>query len=358
MSRSLHLALMALPLSLCPTVSAQSTVVSPTRAATQGGGGNSYPWSQGPMHYMQLHSDLKGQFRLVNQLSFRMDPGTGSYSGTRSIDLEMFMGNSVDYDAFSFTFASNYTATPMNVVARKLVNMGPQGPQGQPVSPFVGMNVPFDTPFPYVGVQSIAWEARVHGNTGTGSFESADALDSDNAQGATLLIGTGCTVTGRPLPMSMTAIAHQTCNHLTTLFDVSYAPSNAATVLAFGATNPNLSLQGLCGTLYTDFLLSVPVGTTDASGSFPRGGSAAFLFRTNPSPGAVVYTQMHSLDASSPYFVPVANSDGVRVTLPSLVPSKVTEVTRLYLYGNATGSDASVDYYGVVGYALATQFHY
>lgn len=339
-------------------LASQSTIVSPTAATTQGGNGNSYPWGQSSMHYMQVHSDLKGQVRIVNQLAFRMPPGTGSFTGTRAIDLEMLMGDTVGYDEVQPTYAANYTGTPMVVVARKIINMGPQGTQGQPISPFAGMDVPLDTPFPYVGVKSLGWEVRVFASTLVGSFNSADALASDATGGTVTTNGPGCMATGKTTAMGMTALLYQNAYHLTALFGVSNGPNNAVTVLALGATNPSQAVPGLCGPLYTDLAAILNVGTTDATGAIPRGGSASFYFKTNPAPGATVYAQVHSLDVGSAQKIPVANSNGTTMVLPTLVPANVMEVTRLYLAGNPTGAVASVDYYGVIGYGLATRFRY
>lgn len=339
-------------------LAAQNTVVSPVAAATTGGGGNSYPWSQGPMHYMQVHSDIKNQFRLINQIGFRMSPGTSTYTGTRAIDLELFMGDTVDYDAVQTTFTANYTGTPQLVVTRKIVNMGPQGTQAQPISPFAGMDIPFDTPFPYLGTKSLGWEVRIYSNTLTGTFSSSDALSSSNQAATVSTTGAGCTASGKTSPMTMTASLTQTCYHLTTIFGLTNGPNSAVTVLALGTTNPNQSFPGLCGPLYTDLAAILNVGTTDATGAIPRGGSASFYFKTNPAPGATVYAQAHSLDVGSSQKIPVANSNGTTLILPTLVPANVMEVTRLYLAGNPTGAVASIDYYGVIGYGLATQFRY
>jgi hypothetical protein len=343
---------------LAATLAAQNTVVSPTRAATIGGGGNTYPWSQSAMHYMQVHSDIKGTFRLVTKLAFRMAPGTSSYTGTRAIDLEMLMGNSVGYDEVLMTYAANYVGTPQTVVVRKTINMGPQGTQGQPTSPFTGMDVPLDTPYPYIGINSLAWEARIYANVATGSFNASDAFSSSAASGTSTTIGAGCVPSGKSAPMALAALSYQTINHLTLILTLTGAPNTAPTALAIGTTNPATSLPEICGLLHTDFALMLPMGLTDASGAIPRGGSGSLLFKNNPAPSATFYAQFHSLDAGSTMPVPVANSNGVQMLLPSVTPTTITEVTRLYLAGNATGPAATLDTFGVIGYAIATQFHY
>src|SRR5262249_43928661 len=147
--------------------------------------------------------------------------------------------------------------------------------------------------------------------------------------------------------MTLSAISCQTNYHLTTLFGVTNAPNNAATALALGTSNPNLVVPGLCGTVFTDFAVMLSVGTTDASGSISQyTNPASMMFKTTPAPGATVYAQFHSLDAGSSLSIPVASSQGMRIVLPSLTPSSVVEITRLYI-GNATATKAMLDFYGL-----------
>lgn len=346
-------------LAFAPFALAQNTVISPTLAATQGGVGNIFPWLTPGMRYMQVHSDLKGTPRSFHQISFRMPPGNQTFTAIRTNDLELVMSESVDYDEVTPPFAANFVGTPRTVFTRKLISFGPQGTQGIPVSPFVGMSIPFDTPFPYGGVHSVAWDARLHAGDFPPKFACCDLLASPSSIGFGTNSGIGCQVGGQLYTMQLYADTYQAGHHLIVLLNIRSAPINAATVLAIGATNPAWTVPGICGTIYTDLLLTHPIGTTNAYGDIPvRSASSALFLKTNPAPGSTVHLQAHTVDLASTWSTPIANSDGIRLRLPSLAPPLAIEVTRLYVAGPANTAVAFVDPQTMIGHGLVTQFHF
>lgn len=167
--RTLHALLL-----LSAAAVAQNTVVSPAGLANQSGNGaNLWPWAQATTRYQQVHSDLGPTPRLYRKLAFRQAAGNGTFTGVRVLDLEVWAGNARSYDTVSTAFASNYVTPRTNVIARKLVNFGPQGPAANP-SPFQGMDLVFDAPVAHVLAFSFAWEVVIHANALTGVFASSD----------------------------------------------------------------------------------------------------------------------------------------------------------------------------------------
>jgi hypothetical protein len=337
------------PLLLASVLPAQSTIISPTISAMTPGGGNSIPWQQTNYHYMQVHSDIGGSFKLINKVAFRQSASTTSYTGTRAIDLEMFIGDTVPYDQIRQAFAANYLTASTKCIARKIVNFGPQG-QGASPSPFVGMDLVLDTPFPYVGIASLGWEVVVYTNTLTGTWNSTDADQSTNS-GST----TG-TVTGAGCGASHTVSVADNGGTLSAAFAVTAAPASQPAVLAVGGVNPNLSVPGLCSSLQTDMALQFALGATSAAGAIALAGPGAFHL-PNTVPGVTLYSQIHVIDPASTNPIPVHNSNGRQFTVPVSNTTKVIKATRLYASGTASvySSFATV---GVVGYALVTQFTY
>src|SRR5262245_47688978 len=127
---------------------AQGTIVSPAAAATaEGQGSNAFPWTTTTaLHYLQIHSDLGSTARLFKKIAGRQNGTTTVFTGTRAIDMELYVGESVAWNQAQFTFAKNYVGTRTQVVTRQVLNFGPFT-AGTP-APFE-FGVPFSTPVPY-----------------------------------------------------------------------------------------------------------------------------------------------------------------------------------------------------------------
>ena len=154
---------------------AQNTVVSPVATATvEGNSNNAFPWNSSTVRrYTQIHSDLTGTPRNSTKLAVRQNAGTTTnYTGTWACDLEMYMGDSVDWDRAGWVFANNYLGPRTAVFARRVINLGPMG-QNATTGPLpFTVDIPLDAPHAYVGVRSLLWEALIHANT----------LNADNTQ--------------------------------------------------------------------------------------------------------------------------------------------------------------------------------
>jgi hypothetical protein len=344
-----------------------ATIVSPAAAtAAEGADENNFPFNDntiapgGARRYMQLHGDLGG-FKIITRLAFRQNASTVNFTGTRTIDLEMFMGSGRFVELASFVFAQNYIGTPIRTIARKIINMGPQG---QAVSPGpnsfnANMFLVLDAPFAYSGSTALAWEVVVYSSALMGgSFNFMDADQSSGTTAATAITGVGCTATGRAAPMTHIATYRDQGGILLANFTVTNGPSNAPTLLSMGNTNPNAAFPGFCSNIYDNATVIFLIGVTNGAGSIAtdHAGSATFVF-PNTVAGATLFTQAHSLDPGRPNPVKVSNSNGRSGVVPARNTMKVVNVARIF---NNVGGTTAIE--GVffadltIGYGLVTQF--
>lgn len=343
------------------------TVVSPLGTAAVEGNSNNTLWaSAGSRRYQQIHSDLKGTPHLFTKLAWRQEGTATVYTGTRNIDLELYMGNSVDWNSASFVFAANYAGTPSLVVPRMIWVAGPVNP-GTP-APFDAA-LPLGTPFFHSGVSSIAWEAVIYSSSASGTWPvtfDADAGTITTAATATTT-GPGCTVAGRTGPMTMDVQAADCSGSLAFGAWVDLGPGLAPTVLYLGTSNPNLAVPGLCGNVYTNLALALPMSNLTGTGfngqmqtATVRAVAGANVWMLpNTLPGALIYAQAHSLDASSTLPIPIANSDGKSFVVPSVNASRVDMVTRVTNnQGGTLGTEGIFFARNSVGYGIVTQFTY
>src|SRR5262245_4419005 len=103
-----------LPL-LAASLVAQQNIVSPIQTtSTEGSGANGAPLFNNGLspRYLAIHSDVGGIPKFIKMLSYRRNGGSAASAGTRTIDMEISMGDSVDYDRASYVFASNWIGTP------------------------------------------------------------------------------------------------------------------------------------------------------------------------------------------------------------------------------------------------------
>ncbi len=316
---------------------------------------------------MQIHSDLPG-FMLITKLSFRQNGTTTTYAGTAACDMEMFMGDSRPFDRPSWVLAQNYLSTPQNVLTRQVVNWGGPLTAGSP-APFE-FNVPLSVPYVNTGVNSLAWEAAVYSLAITSPFPGSMDVDpaSITAGAAAVTTGAGCTVTGAAGAMTLGMTHADSAGVWSFGCYVANAPANAPTFLYLGLSNPNLPIPGLCSNIYTDLVFSLPLATTDGigySGTYSNlagttrigGGANAFAF-SNVMGGATLYFQAHSLDISQPG-LPVANSNGISLLVPTSNTSKVRQITRLFNnFGGTSATDAIYFNTSGIGHGVVTEFTY
>lgn len=362
-----HLLLPVLGFAAIPLATAQQQIVSPVPAATvEGNSENLFPWANaGVPHYMQLHSDLGATPRVIQKLAFRMDArDTTNYTGVNVIDLELFMGHGRPATRPSWFFAQNYVLPRVNVIARKTVNFGPQG-LNSTVGPRPfnsNMNLVLDAPWPYAGSNagSLVWEAVIYGVTVGSPYARHDVDGSSRTNTTSGSSGVGCIATGQTVPMAHAVAMADMGGTLLWNITVTNGPASAACFAALGATNPSLSVPGLCGTLETSLDFVYPIGTTDATGAivYHNAGRSAVAM-PNIAPGGILYTQVHALDAGRADVIKVSNSNGRSTPIPQSDLTHVVEATRLFSQVGGTTATESLFFFGtIVGHALVTEFTY
>jgi hypothetical protein len=160
--------------------------------------------------------------------------------------------------------------------------------------------------------------------------------------------------------MTHTATYTDRAGNLLISYLLQRGPANAATLLAIGASNPNLAIPGLCSNLQTDLIVLLLMGVTDASGGINRQMAAACSFvLPNTLGGAVIHSQAHALDPARPDPIKISNSEGRQGTVPLPNLARRMEVVRLWNdSGGTTALQAICAPTTTIGYGLVTQFTY
>jgi hypothetical protein len=328
---------------LAGALCAQQTIVSPIQNTNvEGNGANAYPITSNLVpRYMAVHSDIGGTPKIIRQLAYRRNGNSTPSPGTRTLDVEVWAGHSRDYDKVTYVFAENWIIPPMNVLPRQMLNIGPCNAPAMSPEPFE-LLFPFTTPFPYVGNLSFGYELIVYSNISNGLSASHDSETVTAVTGAgSVSTGAGCNAAGKTVPMSLSFRQWDNAGTLEFGGNVVNGPANAPTILALGSSNPNLAVPGLCGSIFTNLLLLLGVGATDAMGELRENATttttaypAARLTFTMPNTlaGATIYAQAHSIDLGRTDPIAVCNSNGASLSVMS--PSSVTPVksTRIYTF--------------------------
>lgn len=342
----------------CASLAAQSTqatILSPAQATTGTNTANSFPFNSAVVRrYLQLHGDLGVGVKMINNIAFRQICGTGAGGGARTMTLDMFVGDGIPVQNTNFAFDANYTAPKTQVMTTQVVNWGPVGPQTAcpGTSPFE-MSLPVSPPFPFLGTgtNSFVWEVGVHSNTGTSI--STNTYVTTNVSGVSTITGTGCG------SMTHTATVFDHGGIMSMNFTVTGAPASAPTLAALGATNPNLPVTGLCSSLLTDLIVMLPIGLTSATGTITTSqASQATFVLPNPFPGFTLYTQVHSVDISSTFPIPITNSNGRSNVVPALGSNPGLVARVLNNTGGLTATSGVYFSTSTVGYGLVCEFSY
>jgi hypothetical protein len=356
-----------LPL-LCTTLfasalAAQGSIISPIGTATvEGSGSNSFPFSSTvARRYLQIHGDLGSTPLLITQLSFRMNVGTTNWTGTRTFDLELYMGDGVSPMAPSMVYDNNYLAPKTTVIPRSFITWGPQG---QAVSPgpnafTSNMDLTLPTPFVYTGVNPLVWEVAHFSQTSSGTLSVLDVDGSSTLTATSTITGTGCIATGQTAAMTHTYAVNDSAGTLTLNGTITAGPANSLAIMAIGFTNPNLAFPGLCGVVYTDAAITQVLGFTTATGTFTADTPTGAIILPNVLTGVALYTQAFAVDLGLAFPIQFACSNGRVSTVPAPQLGHVNQVTRLW--NNAGGTTTTTAFCSpttIVGYGLPVRFSY
>lgn len=357
MPRSSLLSLFALATSLA----AQGAIVSPVGAATvEGSSSNAFPFgSTVQRRYMQLHSDLGSSPLLITMLSFRANATNATYTGTRVHDFELFMGEGRDALNPSYAFDSNYFSPKTLVIPRTTVTFGPTGTTTTPgPNPFTGnLDIVLPAPFVYTGSGSLIWELTYYGNVSTGTSATTDAEQGIVTSGTSSITGVGCVATGQASAMTHTFTCADIAGTVAMNATVTAGPANAVCILGLGFTNPAMAFPGLCGTVYTDALLTQIIGTTNASGAITTDTAAmSTLVVPNQLAGLSLFSQVFAIDVARPDPIPFTCSNGRTVIVPAPNLTRVNRATRIFNNAGGTTATEGIYFTSTIGYALVTQF--
>lgn len=355
-------ALAASVLAVVAAAQSDATTISPVVTATlEGNSNNAFPFNSAVLRrYMQIHGDVSSVPITISQLNFRVNASSVNYLGTKTFDMELFMGhgNAGSVTNPSYTYANNYFGAPTAVVVRANIVIGPTGQATTPgPNPFT-MPIPI-TPFAYAGTSPLIWEAVVYGVTSVGTTSQLDADASSLTSGVSTITGVGCLASTQATTLmthGVTAADVGGTFHFGVT--VTAGPNNAPCVLAIGSTNPNLPVPGLCTNLLTDLTAIVAYGTTSATGAITNDTLPFQITAPNTFGGATITTQVHAFDIGRADPILICNSNGRSTVLPAPNLTRVNAVTRLW--NNAGGTTATQAFFATstVGYGLVTEFTY
>lgn len=360
--RTPTLLVLAPALALAGTLAAQNTIVSPVGLdVVEGDYNNVFPFGQATARrYLQIHADLGTTPLVITKLTFRVNASTTSYTGTRTHDLEVYMGDAVPtaQQLPSLTFDANYAAPKTTVLPRTLVTFGPTGPSVTPgPNPFLNtLEIVLATPFVYTGTAPLIWEVAYFGSTSSGTMSIYDADGSTSVTAPSTITGTGCAATGATALMTHSYTINDSAGTLLMNGTIANGPPNSLALMAIGFSNPNVPVPGLCSNLYTDAALLQVLGTTSATGAYTADNPTGAFILPNSATGLTLFTQAFAFDAGSTLALPLTASNGRSATVPAIGTAEVNQVTRLW--NTVGGTTATTAFFSptTVGTGLVTQF--
>ncbi|MEZ5966949.1 MAG: hypothetical protein R3F56_24130 [Planctomycetota bacterium] len=289
--------------------------------------------------WQQLDETSVGQSPFtIQRISWRRDAVAGLDTTwfARTIDIGVYLADSVLPGAISENYSANYKAPPVNVFVSRAVSL-PDWTNPAVSSPapwdFV---IPLDQPWVYLGVDPFLWELRVTNNASASDYGN----DFQSVSGSTGLstsgtvIGTGCVATGQSAAMSLAATFKNQYVRFRTAFNVTRAPVTSPAYLFIDSAQSNIMLPGLCGAVYALPTVQVPLGVSDASGTVPE--FDLHLPFAASTVGLTLYSQAAAVDIGQAG-LPLALSNGRSNTFPNATTTPAP-VTRVYGYRLATGS--------------------
>ncbi|HEX6812914.1 MAG TPA: hypothetical protein VF384_14920 [Planctomycetota bacterium] len=352
------LALSALAVSL-----AAQTIVSPLSCnSAEGDSSNTFPFvTATPRRYMQIHADLGAAPLVITKLTFRVGASTLAFPGTRTHDMELYMGEALPTAVAlpNLTFDANYAAPKTLVLPRQFVTFGPTGQSISPgPNPFhPTLEITLATPFAWSGTAPLIWEVAYFGSTTSGgSTSSLDADGSTTVTATSTITGTGCLATGETALMTHAYTVLDARGTLMMNGTITNGPANALALMAIGFVNPAAPVPGWCSNLYTDAVVLQFLGLTSATGSFTADNPTGAFILPNTAVGATLFTQAFAFDPLSSASFPLVMSNGRSATVPAVGTAQVNQVTRLW--SNTGPGTTTTAAFGttIVGYGLATQF--
>jgi hypothetical protein len=328
---------------LTGSVVAQNAFTSPAGLlTTEGSSIHDYILFQyNDMTFQQLdETSVGGTAGVVQRIAWRRDSAAAANASyaARTMDIEVVLSNAVKPGAISTLYGANFRGTPLTAFTRKSVNLPDwtQQPTTQP-APF-DLVLQLDTPWVYLAQDPYLWQVKTWNNTAAATYgnDFQATAGSTGSRNAGTVLGTGCVATGQLAPMALTATITNVATSFNFEYGVTNAPATVPVLLLIGATDPNLSLPGLCAGLRTMPTLQVPMGISDASGTIP-GFNVGTIAHSPGVIGATIYSQAVAVDGGLPG-LQLALSNGRSNVIPADPATAPAPVTRVYGYRLSAGS--------------------
>lgn len=280
------------------------------------GDGVLYPFGRSVnFDYQEVHHDWNGRtLPALTAIGFRRAPNrvANTTAVAHTIDATVTMGPG-DVNAFTSTFATNYTAPSTVVFSTRTINMPDWT---QPIVPreTFSLWLPLDAPYTVDTSRDFVWQLLVQNSTlpnVNNSLYNSDRTATTSA--SSVSVGAGCVATGRAAAMTLSATFTNSSTTTSLAFLGANYPAGVPVILHVGLTNPNLQLPGLCGRVYAMPDLALPAGPTSASGALAQ--TTLALPRGRALRSAHLFLQALAPDAGQAG-LPLALSEGCEGGLP------------------------------------------
>ena len=318
-----------LPLACVTALAAQGGYVSPLDyfAAFPGNADRPRPFTAPNERFQQIHNDLRQRVMVIRSLALRRPSIDNLPLGfARNADMQITMGGGLVAQATT-AFAANHLVSPQTPFLRKVVRLPNRigSPPSVP-APFDAV-FPFDQPFAHSGALDLVWDLVVFANDGIDPYYSDYAGPATRIGARSSAIGQGCVTSAMGLVHQQPVIdVDAGSGALRMAWTTRGALANASlAVTLVGATNPGLTVPGLCGSgrLFTSAEVVLVGGPADANGTF---ATPAFAVPWLPAfGGATLYSQSLRNDAGQPG-LPLVATSGMASRLPPGPPPAWTIV--------------------------------
>jgi hypothetical protein len=288
--------------------------------------------------YLHVDATNIGAPRTIRYVALRRDgvkPNNASYVG-RTIKLSIRMAhadwskvkNNTPQNDADFRLGAWTDITIGRVVRLPDILLKPNSG----TAPF-NVVLPFDVPFVYDGVGSLAIALLGSPNTDLSANSTPYPLDTAyfvQSIAKQTVLGKGCVPTGNTVPMEHNSYLVSYGPNSTTSWTVSsrYGPPNAPQVTLIGTANPDLAFGG-CEKLLTTANLLTLTAVTDGE------GAAGHELKLTHSPqyiGLRLYSQTAALDAGIKP-IPWAISNGMEIVYPIDSPGPLVTRASQLTYG-------------------------
>jgi len=308
-------------------------VTPPGTELVEGNSSSSISLGYGASRVQQIDNSLLGSgLTIVRSVAWRRNQGA-SPSAARTIEITILMGHT-NFSAVSNTYSANYLTTPTTVFPKAKVNLDwSKAPTLTP--PEYDAVFPFNGAFVYNRKDALLWETQTTTGGSTDSSYSQDWFSTTPATTHGLrpqVLGTGCTTGNGTMILNSTLAASSTT--LSFGWDLRGAPSTVPVSVYVGFSDPNIPL--FCGTLHTNALFPVPLGSTDSGGSIPL--RLASLAWSKSLAGVSFFSQALAPDKNA---FGASISNGLYSTSPRVPGGTALQIRRTYTLNSSTSLTGS-----------------